>query len=123
MGGKFDQILKLGAEDGAPFDAMGPFDWDDCYVMSVFIYQSHSHDRAAASAVGKPTLTPDPENEGQPRWTLGVKVEAPVPDPGGNGLTRALKAGPALAVATALVLVGDAVKVEQWGQAITLEDA
>ena len=119
MGGKFDAILKLGQPAGAPFDATGPFDWDDCYVMSIFIYQSEGRESAAAAAVGKPTLAPDPENPGQPRWTLQVNVE--VPNATDNGLTRLLETGPAVAVATALVVSGGAVRVEQWGQAITLE--
>jgi hypothetical protein len=118
MGGQFDLQLKLGPSAGDPFDATGPFDWDDCYVMSIFIYQSEGQESAAASMVGKPTLAPDPSNPGQPRWTLQVKGD--VPNPPENTLTRALKPGPALAVAAALITSAGNVKVEQWGQAITL---
>ena len=118
MGGQFDKILRLGAA-GEAFNAMGPFEWADCYFMSVFIYQSDGAESAAAAGMGTPKLTTDPDDPGRQRWTLPVKVE--VPGPQDNGLTRSLVAGPALAVATAVVLSQDAVSIQQWGQAITLE--
>lgn len=119
MGGQFDSILKLVQPWGTQFDATGPFDWDDCYVMSIFIYQADRGQSAAASAVGKPTLTRDPTNPAQPRWTLPVKVVVPqAPD---NDLTRLLEPGDALAVAAALIVDRGNVRVEQWGQSIKLQ--
>lgn len=118
MGGQFDKVLKLGAP-GDAFDATGPFDWEGCLFMSVFIYQSEGAESAAAAGMCSPTLVDDPDDPGRHRWKLPVKVE--VPDPQENGLTRSLVAGPALAVATAVVVSQGAVSVQQWGQAITLE--
>ncbi len=118
MGGQFDNILTLVQPWGTQFTASGTFDWDDCYVMSIFIYQSVGADSAAASAVGKPTITRSAGNVGQPTWALPMNVVVPKrPD---NNLTRLLQPGPALAVAAALITSAGNVRVEQWGQAIKL---
>ncbi|HVN61904.1 MAG TPA: hypothetical protein VMT59_11600 [Gaiellaceae bacterium] len=109
MGQQFDDTLTLGAP-GAPFDATGPFDWDDCYFMAVFIFQSdRAGDEAAASALGKPTIP-----AGERKWTLQVK-ETP-------SSTRHLKAGTALAVSVAVVRDRGSDTVFQWGQSIKLQD-
>ncbi len=118
MGGQFEKILILGQPPGSPFNATGPFDWDDCYIMSIFIFQSLSPGHAAAAAaVGKPVIAPDPSNPGQPMWTLQVKVKLPNPPE----ITDLLQAGPALAVAAAAIEDRGAVRIEQWGQYIDLQ--
>jgi hypothetical protein len=120
MGGQFDSILKLGATPDAPFDIGGPFDWDDCYVMSLFIHQEDATGIAAASAVGKPRIVYDsPVNPAQPRWTMQVTPEKLVA--GTDPPMRALQPGPAVAVAAALVVTVAGVRVVQWGQNITLQ--
>jgi hypothetical protein len=116
MGGQFDKILTLG-RDGT-FTASGPFAWETCYLMSVFIFQSDGEDDVgAASGMGSPTLKEDPTDATKTIWTLPMK-KVPAPD-----ATRALKAGPALASAVAFLKSDEGIKVVQWGQYIKLVDA
>jgi hypothetical protein len=122
MGGQFLETLMIGVSgSGARFDATGPFDWDDCFLMSVFIYQSDATGKAAASAVGKPNIGGfDPQNPAQPTWTMQLKAEEPPDNPGANDLTRYLVTGEAFAVAAALVVSSGGVQIVHWGQIITL---
>jgi len=104
MGDKFDPILKL----GPPLVAQGPFAWDDCYVMSVFISQPGGR---AASAMGRPALPAGPA--ASTIWKLELKT---VPK------AKALKVGAAFASSVALIDDGGAVGLVQWGDFIKLEE-
>jgi len=105
MGGKFDTEVNL----GPPLSAQGPFTWDDCYVMSVFISQPGGR---AASAMGRPEIAPSPVLEAGTIWKLDLKT---LP------AAKALKVGPAFASSVALINDNGAVGLVQWGQFVKLK--
>jgi hypothetical protein len=106
----FPERLPGGTEPGPC--AMGPTDGESLISMHVWVFQHLDSGVALASgdAREQPQFTTDPE----PRWRVRTTL-----DPGSRNFAVGK---PAVAVAIALVRRGETTDLQEWSQAVDIDD-